>query len=148
MVLLPLLSLLTSFSLAIDFDPGPGWVEVAREGDTLVVYRKHVDGRPVLAYKGMAQLDAPMAKVMGVIRDIDRRTESASRVAEPRVVEQIAEDDRIEYVRGKVPWPFQDRDFVYRAQVRYDLKARSVTVDVHSVETPKMPPRDGMVRGL
>jgi hypothetical protein len=146
------LALLLPLALAsktpIDFDPGPGWDEVSREGDELVVYRKSVEGSPVLAYQGVAIIDAPISKVIGVIRDIDRRPEWANRIAEARVLKTHSDHERTEYVRTEVPWPFQDRDFVYRAGIRFDPTAKSVTVDIRSVEDPATPPRDGLVRGL
>jgi hypothetical protein len=55
--------------------------------------------------------------------------------------------DRIEYVRSKVPWPFQDRDFVLQVQVQVAQAPYSIFIKMNSVVDFREPPHPGVVRG-
>src|SRR5436190_18784580 len=69
------LLILLSLTAAAADSPAPaspdGWQLVDRT-EELTVYRKEVPGSSVLAYRGEAVLDAPMARIFAVIRDVER----------------------------------------------------------------------------
>jgi hypothetical protein len=91
------------------------WEHVNRE-DGVEVYRKEVPGSPLVAFKGVTELDAPLEKVLWVLADNEHRTEWIDLCAESRVLEQVSAFETVIYQRYALPWYLTDRDYVYRAK--------------------------------
>jgi hypothetical protein len=115
--------------------------------DGIQVYTKKIDGSDILAVKGHATIQAPLAKVVAAIRNSPRKVEWADRCAEARIIRQITRTERIEYTRGSAPWPVKDREFLVRADLEIDVASRTVTGKSTSVEDPEAPPNPKYVRG-
>ena len=48
-----------------------------------------------------------------------------------------------------MPWPFQDREFVFRARIEIDREAGTFTAKMRSIESPtEAPETSGLVRGV
>lgn len=122
-----------------------GWEEYDRyQGITM--YRREIPGSSVLAYKGSGDLAGSMAKLVTVILDTPRKREWMSRIREARVLRDISAEEKLEYVHVSVPWPLQDRDFVYTARLELDRVNKKATIHYKSIEDPGMPSQSGKVR--
>lgn len=109
--------------------------------------RKEVPGSDVLAYKGEAEINAPTAKVMSVLKDTERRHEWAYRIEEARVVQELSPTERIEYVHASAPWPVKDRDFVYHLQISYlEGPHKRIHVNIRSTDKGDVKQEDGRIR--
>lgn len=93
----------------------PKWEHVNRE-DGVEVYRKEVEGSPLVAFKGVTVIDAPLEKLLWVLADNEHRTEWVDLCAESRVLEQVSPFESVIYQRYSLPWYLTDRDYVYRAR--------------------------------
>ncbi len=123
------------------------WEEVSRSAENqLVLYRKEVPGSEVLAYKASAQLEAPLAKVLSVVRDTARLPEWSYRVKHAEIVENYSTNERLIYVQASPPWPVKDRDLLYRSKFIYDTSAGQIRMCVESVEDPRRPETNERVR--
>lgn len=96
-------------------EPPDGW-ELIDDDEGVVVYKKEVSGSPVVAFRGVAELDATPEKVLGVLVDNDHRTEWVDLCSESRVLESAGEWEQVIYQRYTLPWYLSDRDYVYRAR--------------------------------
>jgi len=123
------------------------WEKIG-EDDGITTWRKEIPGNPVVAFKGRGMIDAPITKVASALDDPNRQKEWMSDMAEVYNVEVISETERVEYDHASVPWPFHDRDFVVRSKVEV-IPAKEPTFMIRSwsVEHPKVPVKDGLVRG-
>ena len=122
-----------------------GWEEVDNYGG-ITIYRKEVPGTPVLAYKGVGVLDAPIGKLLSVSVDSLRKPEWMPRLDAIKLVKQVSPVERIEYIHLKSPWPLKDRDLVYRAIMETDVAARKITLKIASIDEPSCPETDKCVR--
>ena len=122
-----------------------GWEGInAKEG--IAVYSKDIEGSPLVAFRGVGVIDAPVAKVMSVLYDSSRKTEWVNRAVEARDVRQISPYERIEYNHSATPWPLKDRDFVFNAKVEIDEPGKFLTLTIRSVDKASMPENDCCVR--
>ena len=121
---------------------GP-WERV-REGDGIVVQRRHIDGGTLDELRGNGAIDAPLAAVMAVLQDSDRGAEWMFECAEHMMLERIGPDTEIVYHRSKLPWPLADRDAVLRGTRIFD--PRQVRFVFETVSYSARPPVDGVVR--
>jgi uncharacterized protein YndB with AHSA1/START domain len=123
-----------------------GWRVLSRAGG-IVVMSREIPGSPILAFRGEAVLEAPIARVAAVLADTARKHEWVARLKEARLVREASETDRVEYNRTAVPRPAKDRDFVFRAEAEIDEPGRRIVIRMRSVEDPAVPPGAGLVRG-
>lgn len=123
------------------------WESVADE-DGIHVWRREREGSPLVAFKGEALVQAPIARVAMVLHDNKRAGEWVADAVEFRIVEQISPAERIEYNRTTAPWPVKDRDFVFRACLEVDPAHRTLLYRLRSVVDPRVPEDDDKaVRG-
>lgn len=110
--------------------------ELQRDEDGIKVYSKEVPGSDVVAFRGEAVLDAPIARVMGVLKDTARRIEWTPQLAETRLIKQINEFERIEFQRISTPWPIRDRYFIMHIKATVDVKTKLVSAHSESIAMP------------
>ena len=126
---------------------GNAWEELSNE-DGIKVWRRDVDGSPVVAFKGETVINAPLAKVANVLDDTSRKGEWVANLLESKDLTIFSPTDRIEYNRTEAPWPIKDRDFVFRATVQVDKSSKTITIQIKSTTHASKPvDEDKAVRG-
>jgi hypothetical protein len=92
-------------------------------------------------------IPAPLKRVATVLSNDSVRKDWVDSFADSHVIHLISELDRTEYNHIKVSWPFEDRDFVYRAQVKPSHHPNTILLTMSSVDEPGEPKQKGIVRG-
>lgn len=122
------------------------WEQISDE-DGIKVFRREVEGSPVLAFRGETVIDASVAKITGVLSDSSKKNDWVSDLLKAYDIKKISEVERIEYNATDAPWPVKNRDFVFHAKGDFDPKARTMTFNLKSTEDATVPPNDDHVRG-
>ncbi|NDG83493.1 MAG: hypothetical protein EBX52_00460 [Proteobacteria bacterium] len=120
--------------------------EFIKDGDGVRTFRRDAEDGAV-GFRGEATMNIPMEKIATLLADMESRKKWMDEVVETKRLHMKDLFDRVEYNHTAVPWPFQDRDFVYSAKVDLDKATRTMIINMHSVEDPMMPPKSGVVRG-
>lgn len=126
--------------------PAAGTWEFMGDENGITTHRRHIEGSSLVEFKGETIMDATIPKILSVLSDTSRKGEWVDRLHTAKDLRQISHYERIEYNRTKAPWPVQDRDFVFKANVTVDAKAKMVTVALRSIEDAAMPEQDCCVR--
>ncbi len=121
------------------------WEEISND-EGIRVWRKEVEGSPVVAFRGEAVIDAPIGKISAILADTSRKKEWVAKIEEAKDIHLISEFERIEYNHTGTPIVLKDRDFVFHAKARLDKAKRQMVLKLRSVEDPRMPPTE-YVRG-
>lgn len=128
-----------------DIGKGP-WERVGTD-DGILVERRTVPGTNLKEFRGRGIVEAPLGRVLAIIRDAPHRCEWMAQCGDDYVVEENeAARLQISYHRTKAPWPVADRDSINRAELRVDLKKRRVFLPFEAIEHPKVPSVKGVVR--
>lgn len=114
--------------------------------DGVEVFRKKLEGTPILGFAGEVMMSASPGKIMAIMSDIDNKPKWVDRMIENRVLEQLNPSTQVEYSHFSAPWPVSNREFVYRVQARYRPSGES-TIDVRSIEHQGAPHAEGSVLG-
>jgi len=134
------------FPLAAFADaPSVGW-EIVGNKDDIVTYRREVPGSPVIAIRGVAEVEAPILRVASVLTDTAHLPQWMDRVAEARRLGSMSALHYLEYERASTPFPLTDRDFVTESWVEIDAARKQIILKAHSVDDPSAP-STGLVRG-
>src|ERR1700728_4439767 len=76
--------------------PDVSW-EKLDESDGISVFRKEVEGSPIVAFRGEGIIDAPLSRVADVLTDVTHEKEWVDHLERAYIVRQISPDERIEY---------------------------------------------------
>jgi hypothetical protein len=122
------------------------WERVSdKEG--IVVERRAVDGSNLKEFLGRGVIDAPVAHVLAVIRDGNRRAEWMPNCNGAWVVEEnMAARTQVAYHRTKAPWPVSDRDSINRAEIFVEPAKHRIFIPFEAIPDTRVPPVKGVVR--
>jgi len=120
--------------------------ELVGSKDDIVTYRREVAGSPVIAFRGEANVEAPILRVASVLADTTRLTQWMDRVAEARRIRTVDPLHHVEYERASTPFPLTDRDFVSESWVEIDAAKKQLVLRARAVVEPTAPVT-GLVRG-
>jgi hypothetical protein len=119
-------------------DSPSGWQKID-DSDGIIAYKREIPGSPVIAFRGDADIDAPIARVASILVDIDRGTEWMDSLVDAHTVRRISDTEYVEYDHIGTPFPLTDRDFVYDAKLELQPESKKLVLRFHSVEDPKAP---------
>ena len=107
--------------------------------DGIEVFRRSIKNSNIVAFKGIAEINASIEKVLFVLLDNEHRVEWVSRLKSSKILEGDNKSfEYIAYQEFKLPWPMMNRYFIYKGIVKKSgkqiiLKMNSVYHDF----TPK-----------
>ena len=120
--------------------------EKVREKDGITVERVYVKGSSVLKFRGTGVIDSDIVTILAVLQDVKHQSRWNKNSYDNKIVEKTSDSEFIAYSAAKVPWPFQDRDYLVKLKLNIDEKAKLITVSGKETQHPDVPPRSGKVR--
>ena len=124
-----------------------GWGRNQRQRGIAVYSKKILRGSPLVAFRGVGVIDAPVAKVMSVLlRFIPQDGMGQLRAVEARDVRQISPSRAVSGTITAQRLGRKDRDFVFNAKVEIDEPGKFLTLTIRSVDEASMPENDCCVR--
>ena len=126
---------------------GGEWRLIA-DKDGITLYTREVSGYSEAQFKGVCMVGRPLKAVGSVLSDIDSYPKWFFKCIEAKKIP--AEDSTTSqfflYVAIDTPWPFSDRDVVYKTEVGIDDVSGKVIINSIALKTPLMPLRRRYVR--
>lgn len=119
------------------------WQEIYVD-DGVTVSKAEMEGTRLVAFKGQTTFDHDAAEVLYVLMDNDHRLEWVGRLYDNQVLEQATPYEYVLYQAFELPFPFKNRDYVYRGQVTQDPSTGVITLAMGSIEYPDAPETVGV----
>ncbi|MDO9238162.1 MAG: START domain-containing protein [Aquabacterium sp.] len=113
--------------------------------DGIQLYTRQMDGHPLRDFKGVMQVQAPLAQVAAMLADVPAMPEWFFMLREARFIQGEHVDDSHIYLAMKGLWPVSPRDAVAHVSVKQDPSTLTIHVLVDSAEGI-MPKQEGYVR--
>lgn len=132
-----------TFILILFSISGYAW-EFMYKKDGIKVFRKNIEGSPIVGFRGETIIYNQPEKVLGILMDNIYRTEWVDRLEKSEILERVSPEEYIVYQIFKLPWPLSKRDFVYRGKLTVDKEDNSVLVVMSSVDHPEAPETVGI----
>jgi hypothetical protein len=120
------------------------WQSVETTDDGIEIFRKEAGDR-LVAFRGVGIVDAPLPLVATVIFDTGRRLEWIEGLVESRIIRWGGKDNFVEYDHIDMPIFFQDRDFVSKITMSFELPG-TMTFHYEPADDPSAP-HTGYIRG-
>lgn len=111
----------------------------------ITIFTRHVPGQALKEFRGIVQVDAPLAQVAATLADVSTMHEWFFLLDEARFIKGERLDDAYIYLALKGIWPVNPRDAVAHVTVKQDPASMAITVNVVS-QDGLMGPQKGYVR--
>jgi len=117
--------------------------QLKKQEDGISIYSQPVPGSKFSAFKGVVEIDASSASVMGVLADIDSCQLWIYRCVRAETLEDNGFDYRVFYQVTDLPFPTRDRDAVFEAKVTAENDSR---VEINLLSKPNQLPETDYTR--
>ncbi len=126
---------------------GGDWALVADDDGLRLYSRLHTDNAQ-REFKGVSVVDHPIEAVGSVLSDIAAYPKWFFRCLQAQKIptKDASDYNFLLYVVIDTPWPFSDRDAVYRAVTSIDCTAGKIVVRIKAIKTHLMAERKAYVR--
>jgi hypothetical protein len=123
----------------------PGWEELYTK-DGIVTSRRDVPDTKLKGFRGEGVVEVPLARLATVLLHDPIATEWVDMLMSAVQIAQPSADVSVVYQVYDLPWPVDDRDYVFTRTVRYDDAAKVMIAEFASTEHPSRPESDCCVR--
>ena len=119
---------------------------VERDGTTL--YAREVSGHSEMQFKGISTVSRSLASVISVLSDTASYPKWFFRCIEAHKIptQNPSEFHFFLYVAIDTPWPFTDRDVLYKTEVKIDFASEKVIIHSIALKAPVIPLKKQYVR--
>jgi hypothetical protein len=122
------------------------WQAVDNTTDGIQIFKREVNDRGLIAFRGIGVVDAPLPLVATVIFDTDRRREWIEGLVDSRIIRWGDKDNFIEYDHIEMPFFMSERDFVSNIIISFDLSKKQMVFHYQASDDPAVP-RTDYIRG-
>ena len=118
------------------------------ESDGITLYAREVSGHSEMQFKGVCMVNRSLASVISVLSDTASYPRWFFRCIEANKIptKNPSEFHFMLYVAIDTPWPFTDRDVLYKSEVKIDFASGKVVIHSIALETPLIPLKKQFVR--
>ena len=111
--------------------------------DGITLYARDVSGHSEAQFKGVCTVKRPLEIVGSVLSDIPSYPRWFFKCIEAKKIpaENLSELQFLLYVAIDTPWPFSDRDVLYKTEITIDYARAKVNVHSIALKEPLIPPR-------
>jgi hypothetical protein len=120
-----------------------GWEKVGTYDD-VKVSRKTVKGSPLLAFRGVTEVDVPIDIIIGTFADPKQRRHWVDRYKEHKTIKKT-ETSESYWIQFKLPPLISNRDYVLKSDAKIDKAGGVIEIKIKSI-THKDYPEDCCVR--
>lgn len=113
--------------------------QLTREKDGIQVFKGKVSGSDLFAFKGVAEIDGPVARVATVIFDTNRAPEWMVDLEKALVVKWTSPTEFLEYDHFGTPFVMKDRDFLSHVTLSTDPATKEFKFHYESAQDGDAP---------
>ncbi len=110
----------------------PDW-ELIQKKDDIFIYKRSVAGSAYKQLKIVSDFQSSLNGFITFLRDIPAQASYMYNCSLSKVLKETATDEIIFYQQLNVPWPFSNRDGIYKQAIKIDSLSGKVTVNTTSL---------------
>ena len=108
--------------------------DLAKESDGVKVYTRTNKVMSFKEFKATMTVKAKVQDFVSVLFDVDGLTSWGYNISESKLLERPNDTIQIYYAVAKAPWPYKDRDGIYKNTFDWDKNSGSLTVEIELLE--------------
>lgn len=107
--------------------------ELVRDEDGIQVYLKSFWADEVKSFRGIIHINSSLDSLLAVILDINACTDWVHRCKKPLLLAKISFSECYHYQIHQLPFPAQNREFIFHSKVTRSAETGSVSVHINAV---------------
>ena len=119
--------------------------ELAKDNDGVKVYTRTNEVMSFKEFKASMTVEAKVEDFVSVLFDVGGLTSWGYNISEARLLERPNDTIQIYYAVAKAPWPYKNRDGIYKNILSWDKNNSSLTVEIQMIDD-RLEPNDKFVR--
>ena len=119
--------------------------ELAKDNDGVKVYTRTNKVMSFKEFKASMTVEAKVEDFVSVLFDVGGLTSWGYNISEARLLERPNDTIQIYYAVAKAPWPYKNRDGIYKNILSWDKNNSSLTVEIQMIDD-RLEPNDKFVR--
>ena len=108
--------------------------DLVKENDGVKVYTRTNEVMSFKEFKATMTMKAKVEDFVSVLIDVDGLTSWGHNISDAKLLERPNDTIQIYYAVAKAPWPYKDRDGIYKNTFNWDKNSRSLTVEIELLE--------------
>ncbi|PLX23427.1 MAG: START domain protein [Marinilabiliales bacterium] len=132
-ILLLLIILITigSESMVNQINDDLDW-ELSKSKDGISVYTRKVSFSNYKEFKGEVVVVANPEQVISILKNIDGYKEWLPDCLESKMLKKMDESQQMNYIHTDVPWPYDDRDLIYKFTVTDKINTKQIIISIEN----------------
>ena len=118
---------------AVSLHSQESW-DLVKDNDGIKVYTRTNEVMSFKEFKASMTVKAKVADFVSVLFDVEGLTSWGHNMLEARLLERPTDTIQIYYAIAKAPWPYKNRDGIYKNILSWDKKNGLLTVDIQMIE--------------
>ena len=108
--------------------------DLVKENEGVKVYTRTNEVMSFKEFRATMTVKAKVEDFVSVLYDVDGLTSWGYNISEAKLLERPNDTIQIYYAVAKAPWPYKDRDGIYKNTFDWDKNSGSLTVDIELLE--------------
>jgi len=108
--------------------------DLVKENDGIKVYTRTDKVKTFKEFKASVTVKGKIADFVSVLYDIEGLTSWGHNISEAKLFERPNDTIQIYYAVAKAPWPYKDRDGIYKNTFNWSKESRLLTVEIELLE--------------
>lgn len=104
--------------------------KLVKDKEGIQVYTRKTDVSSFVEFRGITFIDAQVSSFISVMQDAGNMTNWVYSLIKAQLLEMHSDTIMIYYAESKLPWPFDNRDAVYRDYFEWDADKRTLYVHI------------------
>lgn len=118
--------------------------EIDKDKDGIKVFTRVEKGSDFKSFKAVMIVNSPISEIVKILRDVNEYTKWFGYTKTSKLIKQETDDVQYNYVETIFPWPYANRDMVYRMSVDTFVDG-SVKIIIKGIPD-YLPEKEGLVR--
>ena len=119
--------------------------ELAKDNDGVKVYTRTNEVMSFKEFKASMTVEAKVEDFVSVLFEVGGLTSWGYNISEAKLLERPNDTIQIYYAVAKAPWPYKNRDGIYKNILSWDKNNSSLTVEIQMIDD-RLEPNDKFVR--
>lgn len=109
------------------------WVEV-KDKEGIKVFTRTNSVMSFKEFKGSMKIEGKVSDVLSVLYDVDALKVWGHNLSRSELIERKGDSVQVYYAVAKAPWPYKDRDGIYRNKFSWDKELKILVVEIDLIE--------------
>ena len=119
--------------------------ELAQDKDEIFIYTRTEENSSFKSFKVNLEIECTIERFIYEIQNLDGFKKWGYKIREVELLERAGDTIQIYYAESKAPFPFKNRDGIYKNTFRWDKESQTLLIPIDVLDN-RLPLKEGKIR--